>query len=153
VIYEKVGDDIHQTIGECRGFMRLDRRRDASRNLNGIIHGEPTHAAFALFVEAFLMMTYESMRNRQDDEAEKYVQKAIGLDGSCAKAWEVKRVLAEKRKEYRVAADASRERWELSGQPWESDSDSRSIIKRQRAPWRLSRCRDQFSPNIQITRS
>jgi hypothetical protein len=96
--------------------MRLDRRRDATRNLNGIIHGEPTHATFALFVEAFLMMTCESMRNRQNDEAEKHVQKAINLGRSCAKAWEVKRVLAEKRKEYRVAADASGESWVLSGQ-------------------------------------
>jgi tetratricopeptide repeat protein 21B len=115
-IYEQGDDDdIRQTLAKCQCYLRLNRQRDATRSLNGIIHGEPTHATFSLFVRAFLMMAFVSMKDGHGDEAEKYAQKAVDMDKSCAKGWEIKGILAENRKEFLPAADAFRRAWELSG--------------------------------------
>jgi tetratricopeptide repeat protein 21B len=109
------GDDLNATIGKCQCFLRLGRQKEATRLLNGIVHGEASHSTFSIFVEAFLMMTFISFKEGQVDEAEKYVAKAIELNRSCAKAWELKGVLAEKRKEFLVAAEGYKKAWELGG--------------------------------------
>jgi tetratricopeptide (TPR) repeat protein len=96
-------------------YLRLDRQRDATRNLNGIVHGEPNHANFALFVEAFLMMTHICLKDQQIDEAERYAEKALALNKSSGKAWEMKGMLAEKKKEYIAAANAYKRAWDISG--------------------------------------
>lgn len=115
-IYKESDDnDLNATIGKCKCFLRLDRQRDATRHLNGIIHGEPTHANFSVFVESFLMMTYISIKENQIDEAEKYVDRALDLNRSCGKAWEMRALLYEKKKEYLAAADAFKQAWDLSG--------------------------------------
>jgi tetratricopeptide repeat protein 21B len=51
----------------------------------------------------------------QLDEADKYVERAVGLDLGCSKAWEIGGQLAERRKDYVAAADAFRRAWTLSG--------------------------------------
>ena len=107
--------DLNATIGKCKCFLRLDKQRDATRHLNGIIHGEPTHSNFSVFVEAFLMMTYISLKDGQLDEADRYVQRALELNRSCGKAWEMKGIIAEKKKEFLGAADAYKQAWDLSG--------------------------------------
>jgi tetratricopeptide repeat protein 21B len=115
-IYSEEDDnDLVRTLGKCKCYLRLDRQRDATRNLNGIVHGEPTHANFALFVEAFLMMTHICLKDQQIDEAERYAEKALALNKSSGKAWEMKGMLAEKKKEYIAAADAYRHAWDISG--------------------------------------
>jgi tetratricopeptide repeat protein 21B len=114
-IYEQGDDDdLDIILGRCKCYLRLDRQRDATKNLNGIIHGTPSHSHYAAFVEAFLMMTHISLKENQLDEAEKYVQRAIELDRGCSKAWELKGVLAEKRKDYSVASTAFEQSWNLS---------------------------------------
>lgn len=115
-IYEEAdADDLNATIGKCKCFLRLDKQRDATRNLNGIIHGEATHSNFSIFVEAFLMMTYISLKDGQIDEADRYVERALDLNKSCGKAWEMKGIIAEKKKEFLFAADAYKMAWNLSG--------------------------------------
>jgi tetratricopeptide repeat protein 21B len=79
------------------------------------VHGTPTHANFALFVEAFLMMTHICLKDQQMDEASRYVEKALALNRSSGKAWEMKGVIAEKKKEYIPAAEALKKAWDLSG--------------------------------------
>ena len=107
-------DDINSIIGRCKCFIRLDKQRDATKYLNGIIHGEATHQNFATFVEAFLMMTYISIKDSQIDEADRYVDRAIELNRSCLKAWEMKAILSEKKKDYMSAAEAFKQAWDLS---------------------------------------
>jgi tetratricopeptide repeat protein 21B len=115
-IYEASDDDdVSAILGRCKCYLRLGRQRDATRNLNGIIHGEPSHSKYAVFVEAFLMMAHISVKDNQLDEAEKYVQRAIEIDQGSAKAWEIRGGLAERKKDYLAAADAFRKAWELSG--------------------------------------
>jgi tetratricopeptide repeat protein 21B len=113
----KDGDsnDLITTIGKCQCFLRLDKQKDATRLLNGIVHGEPSHSTFSIFVEAFLMMTFITVKDGQIDEAEKYVAKALALNRSCAKAWEFKGALGEKKKDYTAAAEGYRQAWELGG--------------------------------------
>jgi tetratricopeptide repeat protein 21B len=115
-IYTQSDDaDLSSVIGRCKCYLRLDRQRDATRNLNGIIHSTPTHANFTLFVEAFLMMTFICLKDQQIDEAERYADKALELNKSSGKAWEMKGMIAEKKKEYMAAADSFRRAWDLSG--------------------------------------
>jgi tetratricopeptide repeat protein 21B len=52
---------------------------------------------------------------QQIDEASPYVEKALGLNRSSGKAWEMKGVMAEKKKEYIPEAEALRKAWNLSG--------------------------------------
>ncbi|OHT14468.1 TPR Domain containing protein [Tritrichomonas foetus] len=114
-IYKEGDDnDLNAVIGRCKCFLRLDKQRDATKYLNGIIHEEPTHSNFSVFVEAFLMMTYISIKESQIDEAEKYVDRAIELNRSCTKAWEMRAALHEKKKDYPSAADAYKQAWDLS---------------------------------------
>jgi tetratricopeptide repeat protein 21B len=115
-IYSQNDDsDLGNVIGKCKCYLRLDRQRDATRNLNGIVHGTPTHGNFALFVEAFLMMTFICLKDQQIDEAERYADKALELNKSSGKAWEMKGLIAEKKKEYMAAADSFRKAWDISG--------------------------------------
>ena len=114
-IYQEGDDnDINSIIGRCKCFLRQDKQRDATKYLNSIIHGEPTHATFSIFVEAFLMMTYISIKESQIDEAEKYIDKAIEINRSSPKAWEMRAALYEKKKDYPSAADAYKQAWDLS---------------------------------------
>ena len=116
-IYNKCDEDNLQIIiGKCKCYLRLNKQRDATKLLNGIIHGEPTHANFSVFVEAFLMMTYISTKEQSFDDAEKYVEKAIELDKGSGKAWEMRGVLYEKRKDYMKAAESYKEAWDLSSE-------------------------------------
>jgi tetratricopeptide repeat protein 21B len=109
-------EDLSVVIGKCKCFLRLDRQREATRNLNQLIHGQqPNHFNFAEYVEAFLMMTFISLKEKQMDEAEKYVEKALDLNKSCGKAWELKGIIFERKKEFVGAADAFKQAWELSG--------------------------------------
>ena len=115
-IYEQAeAGDLNATIGKCKCYLRLDKQRDITRNINGIIHGEATHSNFSIFAEAFLMMTYISLKDGQIDEADKYVERALDLNKSCGKAWELKGIIAEKKKEFLYAADAYKMAWNLSG--------------------------------------
>ena len=68
----------------------------------------------SVYVEAFLMMTYISIKEQQPDEAEKYVDNAIELNKSCHKAWELKAALCEKKKDYITAVEAYKHAWDLS---------------------------------------
>ncbi|KAK8885733.1 Tetratricopeptide repeat protein 21B [Tritrichomonas musculus] len=114
-IYKEEDDnDLSAIIGRCRCFLRLGEQREATKYLNGIIHEEPTHQNSEEFSEAFLMMTYISIKDSQIDEADKYVEKAIELNRSCTKAWEMRAALFEKKKDYPLAADAYKQAWELS---------------------------------------
>lgn len=112
----KEGDDedLNAMIGKCKCFIRLDQQREATKLLNGIVHGEPDHMNVSIYVEAFLMMTYISIKEQQPDEAEKYVDKALELNKSCNKAWELKAALCEKKKDYLNAVDAYKHAWDLS---------------------------------------
>jgi tetratricopeptide repeat protein 21B len=115
VIYENGNDDdLAAALGKCRCYLRLGRQRDATRNLNGIIHREPTHSTFDIFVESFIMMTHISIKENQMDEAEKYVQWAIEIDRGSVKAWDMKGTLADKRKDHSAAVDAFRRGWTIS---------------------------------------
>jgi tetratricopeptide repeat protein 21B len=115
-IYEsEEDDDLVAILGRCKCYLRLGRQRDATRNLNGIVHGEPSQSKLEVFVEGFLMMAFISIRENQFDEAEKYVQRAIELDRGCAKAWEFKGGIAERKKDYAAAVDGFRHAWKLSG--------------------------------------
>jgi tetratricopeptide repeat protein 21B len=107
--------DFSIILGKCQCFLRVGRQRDATRHLNGIIHENPSHSNFSVFVEAFLMMTYISMKEERFDEAIKYVDKALDLNLSCGKGWELKAVLCEKQGDHKNAAACYREAWRLSG--------------------------------------
>jgi tetratricopeptide repeat protein 21B len=115
-IYEEGdGNDLRVVLGKCKCYLRLDRQRDATRHLNGIVHGQPTHSNISVFVEAFLMMAFICLKDQQIDEADKYAGKALDLDKSSGKAWELRGNVFEKKKEYRNAADAHQFAWDLSG--------------------------------------
>jgi hypothetical protein len=62
-------DDIQTIIWKCKCFLRLDRQRDTTRHLNGIVHGEPAHSNVSAFVEAYLMMAFIGLKDQQIDEA------------------------------------------------------------------------------------
>ncbi|KAH0786423.1 TPR Domain containing protein [Histomonas meleagridis] len=114
-IYNECDDnDLNIIIGRCKCFIRLDRQKEATRNLNGIIHGKPNNSNINVFVEAFLIMTHISIKENQYDEAIKYVERAIELNQSCGKAWEMRANLFEMKKEYLEAADSYKHAWELS---------------------------------------
>jgi tetratricopeptide repeat protein 21B len=108
-------NDMHMIIGKCKCFLRLNRQRDATRHLNGIVHGQPKHSHVSAFVEAYLMMAFIGLRDQQIDEAVKYTEKALALDKSCGKAWELTAIISERKKEYLNAAEAFRHTWDLSG--------------------------------------
>lgn len=114
IFKEEDDNDINVIIGRCKCYLRLGEQREVTRSLNNIIHEEAAHQNFAVFSEAFLMMTYISIKDQQIDEAEKYVDKAIDLDRSSIKAWEMRAALFEKKKDYPSAADSYKQAWDLS---------------------------------------
>ena len=114
-IYNKLdADDISVTIGKCRCYMRLGQQNQVTRNLNSVIHSEPSVANISNYVEAFLMMTQISLKDQSFDEAEKWIGRATELDKSCVKAWEMQAQIYEKKKDHASAADALENAWKLT---------------------------------------
>lgn len=109
------GDDLNITLGKCRCWMRLDQQKDVTRNLNSIIHSVPTTSENACFVEAYLMITQISLKDDSLNEAREYVEKAIELDKSCVKAWEMAAQISEKQKDWASSAFYLEKAWNLTG--------------------------------------
>lgn len=114
-IYKGMKSDASDVIiGMCRCYIRLGQQQQATRYLNQIIHDKPVASEITSFVEAFLMMTYISIKDNILDDAEQYVNKAVTLDKSCRKAWEMMAQIYEKKKLYDEAAAALSTAWELT---------------------------------------
>lgn len=114
-IFESLDDrDLNVVIGKCKCYLRLDQQREATKNLNGIINGIPSHQDKSVFVEAFLMMTVISLKENSIDEALKFVERANELDQSCVKAWDLIAQINEKQKKYIDASVALEHAYELT---------------------------------------
>ncbi|EAX97552.1 TPR Domain containing protein [Trichomonas vaginalis G3] len=114
-IYQSMKSDAPDVlIGMCRCFIRLGQQQQATRYLNSLIHDKPIASEITSYVEAFLMMTYISIKDNILDDAEEYVNKAVNLDKSCRKAWEMMAQIYEKKKLHEEAAAALSTAWELT---------------------------------------
>lgn len=114
-LYKKEDDSsLSVSIGLCRCYIRLGQQTNAVRYLNSIIHSEMTHSDYSVFVEAFLMMSHISMKDNNYIDAEKYIQKALDLDKSSGKSWELYGIILEKRKSFIEAAESFQKAWDIS---------------------------------------
>ena len=114
-IYESMkSEDPAVTVGMCRCFLRLGQQSNATRYLNSIVTSDKNPTDIASSVEAYLMVTYISIKENSLDEAEQYVNKAIALDKSCVKAWDLLASIFEKKKMYEDAANALDNAWKLT---------------------------------------